>query len=412
MNIETGRGAEGVLITYWNDYVDDSAAAKVAETYAKVLQAILDNPQRVATEWDKPVDIPQPVATKIEEPASPAVQAQVVSQAASGTVVPMMPSMNIDFESMMRRIVQETVSEVIGRLMESGQIMGSSQGQAAMLATKHSMQVIGQESQNPAQSVPELTEKQKKKQAITQRLMAMQQLAVHHSKPEDGRTKDQLAIYGTEQGGLKLDDETLARLEEEKLQKLVTLWSELLNVPENQLHSDRSFFALGGDSIIAMKMVGSAKLMGISMTVADVFRFPKLGDLAKIVRLIDNRGTDVTAAAVAAEAEIAGVTQESQVVYEPFSLLTVDDIDKFIQRVVCPKVGVFRGGIVDVFPVTDFQVRLRLLRIQFFSNILGTCYYGFTFEVQMDAQLLLHGRGRNSQHYHIEEEHRLCYPEY
>ena len=227
---------------------------------------------------------------------------------------------------------------------------------------------------------------------------------------------------------------------------LLSLWAECLSLDEDEIGSDDSFFQLGGDSIIAMTMVGAARDQGLSMTVADVFRNPTFGDMSKAVRatkepkepkvqkeakelkqhpplvkepslvkenkainppptykeaqivkeqqlnrpsynnLTDNPITkaprfirepsyikeipSIKDVRAVKEAETQIVVREanysdsesgrsgrtaSDDAYEYFSLLDVSNVDIFLQDYVCPHVHVFRGGIVDVLPVTDFQ---------------------------------------------------------
>ncbi|KAK4182000.1 condensation domain-containing protein, partial [Podospora australis] len=54
------------------------------------------------------------------------------------------------------------------------------------------------------------------------------------------------------------------------------LWAQVLNVEPESIGLDDSFFRLGGDSIAAMKLVGEAGKVGIRLTVADLFRNPRL----------------------------------------------------------------------------------------------------------------------------------------
>lgn len=83
--------------------------------------------------------------------------------------------------------------------------------------------------------------------------------------------------------------------------KLLGLWSELLDMVEDTIDTDDSFFVsfiflelrqwtnigkqLGGDSIIAMRLVGAAREEGLSMTVADVFKNPTFADMARVSRI-------------------------------------------------------------------------------------------------------------------------------
>ncbi|KAJ4354970.1 hypothetical protein N0V95_003349 [Ascochyta clinopodiicola] len=55
------------------------------------------------------------------------------------------------------------------------------------------------------------------------------------------------------------------------------LWAGVLNVTPDSIGLDDSFFRLGGDSIAAMKLVGEARRAGMRLSVADLFRHPRLG---------------------------------------------------------------------------------------------------------------------------------------
>lgn len=73
---------------------------------------------------------------------------------------------------------------------------------------------------------------------------------------------------------------------EHQLQKL---WSNVLNIePASMIGLDDSFFKLGGNSITAMKAVGEARKCGLQLTVADIFRYPKLYQTAEHVSSLQN----------------------------------------------------------------------------------------------------------------------------
>ncbi|KAI0197929.1 hypothetical protein F4808DRAFT_463310 [Astrocystis sublimbata] len=69
---------------------------------------------------------------------------------------------------------------------------------------------------------------------------------------------------------------------EEQLQEL---WAAVLQVPPTTIGREDNFFQLGGDSVLAMKLVANARLQGSSITVADVFRLPKLSDMATVLAM-------------------------------------------------------------------------------------------------------------------------------
>ncbi|MFF9215164.1 amino acid adenylation domain-containing protein [Streptomyces viridosporus] len=64
-------------------------------------------------------------------------------------------------------------------------------------------------------------------------------------------------------------------------QALAGVWSQVLGA-EHVSRTD-NFFDLGGDSILALRLVGLGRLAGLAFTVADVFRARTLADLAALV---------------------------------------------------------------------------------------------------------------------------------
>ncbi|WP_394251542.1 amino acid adenylation domain-containing protein [Vibrio profundi] len=68
-------------------------------------------------------------------------------------------------------------------------------------------------------------------------------------------------------------------LKTEKQRALAGLWCELLKV--NQVGSNNHFFALGGDSIMALQLVGKLRQIGYRLTPKQVFDYPKLEQMAE-----------------------------------------------------------------------------------------------------------------------------------
>ncbi|KAK1918711.1 hypothetical protein P3342_001760 [Pyrenophora teres f. teres] len=86
-------------------------------------------------------------------------------------------------------------------------------------------------------------------------------------------TPQQLANVRTSRQGQKRQPTTPA---ERAMQQL---WAGVLAIAPDSIGLDDSFFRLGGDSIAAMKLVGEARRAGIQLTVADLFRNPRLDQL-------------------------------------------------------------------------------------------------------------------------------------
>ncbi|KAK6064394.1 peptide synthetase (AMP-binding enzyme) [Seiridium cupressi] len=77
--------------------------------------------------------------------------------------------------------------------------------------------------------------------------------------------------------GRQRQPETLV---ERQLQKL---WGTILGI-EAYIGAEDNFLQIGGDSIAAMRLVSAAREQGLSFTVSEIFRKPRLCDLAVVAR--------------------------------------------------------------------------------------------------------------------------------
>ncbi|EED20596.1 nonribosomal peptide synthase, putative [Talaromyces stipitatus ATCC 10500] len=73
--------------------------------------------------------------------------------------------------------------------------------------------------------------------------------------------------------------------EDSKLRLLKQAWSAVLRIDIDRLGSSTSFFALGGESLMAIRLVSTAAQMGLQLDVATIFRYPLLADLARESKL-------------------------------------------------------------------------------------------------------------------------------
>ena len=106
---------------------------------------------------------------------------------------------------------------------------------------------------------------------------------------------------------------------------LAGVWGRVLGVERVGVHDN--FFALGGDSIRAVRVVARCRELGMEVGVVDVFRHPTVGALATVVR---------EGGAVGGAGE-GGRTA-------PFSLLTADDRERLPQ------------GVEDAYPLATLQL--------------------------------------------------------
>jgi acyl carrier protein len=142
-------------------------------------------------------------------------------------------------------------------------------------------------------------------------------------------------------------------------QKLLRLWSDKLGLPLDTITKDDSFFELGGDSITAMALVGDARDEGLILTVADVFRNPVFKDMTTVAQTASEKSyveDEINNMNMNILGQQPSFTSANPGFYEKFALIKAANIDEaFLQKYICPRVGVFKGGIVDILPVTDFQ---------------------------------------------------------
>ena len=149
--------------------------------------------------------------------------------------------------------------------------------------------------------------------------------------------------------------------------RLQGLWSRALGLEADSIGRQDSFFLLGGDSILAMKLAASARTDGLALTVADVFRHPKIMDLA----LICNTN------------ELAEDTWNPP---QRFSMLGVTDVDKFLRDDIIPQGSFCSEEISDILPSTTFQAYSVLTSIQKPRLMLG--YLLIDMDTQIDVERL------------------------
>lgn len=124
---------------------------------------------------------------------------------------------------------------------------------------------------------------------------------------------------------------------------LIDAWAVVLRMDATRLSPEDHFLRAGGDSILAMRLVGEARDRKLSLTVADIFNWPRLADLACE---LDGRSS-------------ALLPSNTQVVsIKPFSLLGDKISLTEIISQAASLCGIETGQVVDVFPCTPLQIGL------------------------------------------------------
>ncbi|PVH90313.1 acetyl-CoA synthetase-like protein, partial [Periconia macrospinosa] len=124
----------------------------------------------------------------------------------------------------------------------------------------------------------------------------------------------QLAELRTQRQGPKRQPRT------ETERTLRQLWARVLNIKAETIGMDDSFFRLGGDSIAAMKLVGEARRAEVQLSVAGIFRNPKLVDLAGV----DNKQGHIIAEDIPAFSLLGEAVEATQVREEVAASCSVD----------------------------------------------------------------------------------------
>ena len=307
LNINVTPGEEAVLFRYWTSVISNQQAETLSGKMSKVLEIIVSKPSLTVAEVDQIITPPR--SLEIVQPTGD-----------------------------MKTMIAECVREVIQQMFQAGTLVnynpnGEDKKQAPLQDVKHDQRLVQ-------------TVKSENEKALTN--IAAEIAAVHPTK--EIQKANQIIQRVTEVKRKVVTDSV-----ETKIRKL---WSENLNVTEDSIQEDSSFFELGGDSITAMVMAGSARESGLSLTVADVFQNPTFEEMVQSTRAFDSSegsslgSSDIFSPTASREVIVYKVNKEA---YEPFSLLDTGDISTFLQDHVCSQINIFRGGILDVMPVSDFQ---------------------------------------------------------
>lgn len=113
------------------------------------------------------------------------------------------------------------------------------------------------------------------------------------------------------------------------------IWARTLNLDPAFISITDNVFQTGGDSVAAIQMVASARKENILITVADIFRNPKLIDLARVAKLSE--------------------TPPHDNVMARFSLLANEDNDGSLRRAAADLCEVDVSDIEDMYPCTPLQ---------------------------------------------------------
>lgn len=122
---------------------------------------------------------------------------------------------------------------------------------------------------------------------------------------------------------------------DKRSEKLLQVWSRLLELDPADIDGDDSFFDLGGDSIAAMKLVSEMKQAGYSLTVAEIFSYRRLNEMAAILQQSKS-------------------PERNEGMVTPFAALDVEDTRQFVEDL-RPALQDRSWTIEDVLPTRPLQ---------------------------------------------------------
>lgn len=190
------------------------------------------------------------------------------------------------------------------------------------------------------------------------------------------------------QSASKLDWEQLAGLNTSRInsrppttameKRLRTLWTNILDRDMTKMTVEDSFFSVGGDSVGAMRLVALARAQGLQFSVADVFRNPKLCDLARFIERCTSSENEIDD------------DDDDDAAYEPFAALiqhtkSSESIEEFLREVNSPALQPDHSSIRDVYPVTSFQQLSVLGALQTLPSYWNYVFIDLTAHVNIDA---------------------------
>jgi amino acid adenylation domain-containing protein len=119
---------------------------------------------------------------------------------------------------------------------------------------------------------------------------------------------------------------------------LKTAWANILHISADKIDVDDNFFRLGGDSVLAMKLVSSLRSQGHALSVADIFQNMRLGDAATVLKL-----------------DVVSQAKKQMRAYQPYSTLGSSDTETFLSAAIRPRLSQSSWIVCDVLPLTDTQ---------------------------------------------------------
>jgi aryl carrier-like protein len=153
----------------------------------------------------------------------------------------------------------------------------------------------------------------------------------------------------------------------EKERQLQLVWAKVLRILDlSTISPEDNFFRVGGDSIVAMKLVAELRRAGLVLTVANIFEHPVLRDMAGIAQS-SNSVDDI---------EIS----------QRVKILGSSDAKQLLLQSAYPSIPYHPGQVEDIYPTTGFQEMAIIAHLQQARGLLN--FIHLDFNTRLDNERL------------------------
>jgi non-ribosomal peptide synthase protein (TIGR01720 family) len=250
VNIDASRDDEGVRFAYWTNCISDETASSISSTMAKFLTAFLDDSTQTISELDASVadkppvaatlPIPRPISrllrptTQVGIPSpissipDPTISIPTIPRIEVAPEMPMLPSGMPDWSSLIRSIVTEIVPQIVEQLILKNKTTPApvpsniTNQMASMLARKASQSLRAGRNLETGSS-----------RSIRSRRMSV---------ASDTESRINIAADMVAAAGIMATEALKSVPPNFVEKKLLTLWSELLDMVEDSIANEDSFF--------------------------------------------------------------------------------------------------------------------------------------------------------------------------
>jgi hypothetical protein len=177
-------------------------------------------------------------------------------------------------------------------------------------------------------------------------------------------------------------DEGMKRTPTTRAEKLLQgLWQKVLGVPTHAIGADDDFFRLGGDSLLAMKLVVVAAKENLILTISQIFQNPRLSDQAS---------------ATISEKDVKLALDDDNTSPLPFSLLNSPERKEQTMEMLAKDLNIHPQDIEDAYPCTPLQEGLMALSVMSPGSYVAQ--RTFTLDAAMDIQFFKESWNKTVRH--------------